>query len=115
MKLKEPTKWELFLEGFHDFWYAWDCYNDGDELGYDEFWEALSSGWYDEYIYPYDDIFYGHIPSPERKLRLDAKPYFHTIYVSEEAYDRLIEAINKPPEYDEKIARVLQRKAPWDE
>ena len=73
MNFKEPTKWELFLEGFHDFWYAWDCYNDGDEWGYGEFWEALSSGWYDEYIYPYDDIFYGHIPSPERKLRLSAK------------------------------------------
>ena len=64
MRFQEPTKWELFLEGFEDFLYALDCY------GTDEFWEATSSGWYDDYIYPYDDVFYGHIPSPERKLRL---------------------------------------------
>jgi uncharacterized protein (DUF1778 family) len=37
------------------------------------------------------------------------------MYVTKEQYDALIEAINKPPQYDEKIARVLQRKAPWDE
>ena len=67
MRFENPTKLELFLEGFHDFLYAWECYDDGD---YREFWEALSSGWYDEYIYPYDDVFYGHIPSPERRLRL---------------------------------------------
>jgi len=73
MRFQEPTKWELFLEGFHDILYAWDCYIAGDEYGYDEFWEALSSGWYDEYIYPYDDIFYGHIPSSERQLRLGMK------------------------------------------
>jgi len=37
------------------------------------------------------------------------------MYVSKEAYDALIEAINKPPEYNEKIARLLSRKAPWDD
>jgi len=37
------------------------------------------------------------------------------MYVSQEAYDTLIEAINKPPEYNEKIARVLSRRAPWDD
>ena len=30
MRFQEPTKWELFLDGFHDFLYAWDCYDDGD-------------------------------------------------------------------------------------
>jgi hypothetical protein len=73
MRFQEPTKWELFLDGFRNVLYILDCYDDGDEWGYGEFWEALSSGWYDDYIYPYDDIFYGHIPSPERKLRLSAK------------------------------------------
>ena len=67
MRFEEPTKLELFLDGFHDFWYAWDCYVSGD---FSEFWEALSSGWYDDYIYPYDDAFRIHVPSPERKLRL---------------------------------------------
>ena len=37
------------------------------------------------------------------------------IYVSEEAYNKLVEAINAPPQYNEKIAKLLQRKAPWDE
>lgn len=110
MRFEEPTKWELFLDGFHDFWYAWDCYVSGD---FDEFWEALCSGWYDEYIYPYDDVFYGHIPSPERKLRLDQKPC--TIYLSQEDYDALVERLNEPPQYNENLAKLLQRKAPWDD
>ena len=38
-----------------------------------------------------------------------------TIYISKEAYDHLIEELNKPPQYNEKIAKLLQRKAPWDE
>jgi len=39
------------------------------------------------------------------------------MYVSQEAYDALVEAINKPPDPEamEKIRRVLERKAPWDE
>jgi hypothetical protein len=69
MIFQEPTKLELFLEGFHNFWNCLDCYNDGDTWGYDEFWEGLSLGWYLEYIYPYDDPFNRTI-SPERKLRL---------------------------------------------
>jgi len=35
----------------------------------DDFWEALSYGWMQEYIFPYDDPFNRTI-SPERKLRL---------------------------------------------
>jgi hypothetical protein len=37
------------------------------------------------------------------------------MYVTKEQYDALIEAINKPPQYDEKIARVLSKKPPWDD
>ena len=37
------------------------------------------------------------------------------MYVSKEAYDALIEAINKPPEYNENLAKLMSRKAPWDE
>lgn len=111
MRFENPTKWELFLDGFHNFWNCLDCYNDGDTWGYDEFWEGLNLGWYMEYIYPYDDP-YNITISPERRMRIDQKP--QVIYVSEEAYDALVEAINKPPEYNEKIARVLSRKAPWD-
>jgi len=112
VRFKNPTKWEIFLDGFHNFWNCLDCYNDGDTWGYDEFWEGLSLGWYREYIYPYDDS-YNITISPERKLRIDQKP--PVLYVSEEAYDKLIEAINKPPEYNENLAKLFQRKAPWDD
>jgi hypothetical protein len=38
------------------------------------------------------------------------------IYVSKEAYDRLVEMINRPPtpEQIESIRKLMQRKAPWD-
>jgi uncharacterized protein (DUF1778 family) len=39
------------------------------------------------------------------------------MYVSKEAYDALIKAINEPPD-PERIARfkeILNKKAPWDE
>jgi len=65
-----------------------------------------------EYIYPYDDPYNINI-SPERKLRIDQRP--PVLYVSEEAYDKLIEVINKPPEYNENLAKLFQRKAPWDD
>lgn len=39
------------------------------------------------------------------------------MYVSKEAYDALVEAINKPPdpEAQERFRKILQRKAPWDD
>ena len=36
---------------------------------YVDFWEELSKGWMQEYIWPYDDRF-TPTPSPQRKLRL---------------------------------------------
>lgn len=44
-----------------------------------------------------------------------AKP--ETIYVSKEAYDELVEAINKPPDPEtiEKLRKLMNRRAPWDE
>jgi len=44
-----------------------------------------------------------------------AKP--EKVYVSKEAYDALVKAINAPPD-PEKVARlreIMNRKAPWDE
>ena len=111
MRFEEPTKWELFLDGFHDFMYALDCYISGDHR---EFWEALSSGWYDDYIYPYDDAFYIHVPSPERKLRLNEKP--PTIYLSAEDFDSLVKRLELPSEETmESIKRLMNRKTPWDD
>ena len=68
MRFQEPTKWELFLDGFHNFMYALDSYDTIEHFPQD-FWEALSHGWMQEYIFPYDDPFNPTI-SPERKLRL---------------------------------------------
>jgi hypothetical protein len=52
----------------------------------------------------------------ERKClkHLGMKP--QKIYVSKEAYDALVEAINKPPdpERTEKLRKLFERKAPWD-
>jgi len=112
MRFENPTKLEIFLDGFHNFWNCLDCYNDGDTWGYDDFWNGLSMGWMQIYIWDYDDPFNLTI-SPERKLRLGQK--LPVLYVSEEAYDALVEAINKPPEYNENLAKLLQRKTPWEE
>jgi len=90
VRFEEPTKWEYFLDGFRNILYILDCYDDGDEWGYGEFWESLSIGWFQEYIYPYDDPYHLKI-SPERKLRLaEELPKF---LVSEEAYDELVPII----------------------
>lgn len=39
------------------------------------------------------------------------------MYVSKEAYDALVEAINAPPDPERtaKFLKVLNRKAPWDD
>ena len=36
MRFENPTKWELFLDGFHNFWNCLDCYNDGDDSTIDQ-------------------------------------------------------------------------------
>ena len=67
------SKWDWFVEGFHHLPYILDCYNDGHKYGYGDFWEGLSMGYYEIYIYPYDDLYNPYL-SPERKLRLGQKP-----------------------------------------
>jgi hypothetical protein len=53
----------------------------------------------------------------ERKClkHLGMKP--QKMYVSKEAYDALVEAINKPPDPEtiEKLRKLMNRRAPWDE
>ena len=112
MRFEEPTKLELFLDGFRNILCIIDCYNDGDEWGYDEFWESLSIGWFQEYIYPYDDP-YNLTISPERKLRLAQEP--ETLYVSRQDYDRLVEAINSPPKPSQGLIDLMNHKSPWEE
>jgi hypothetical protein len=112
MRFQEPTKWELFLDGFHNFWNCLDCYNDGDTWGYDEFFEGLNLGYYQQYIWDYDDP-YNPTISKERQLRLGEKP--PVIYVSKQDFDFLVEKLNEPPKYNENLAKLLNRKSPWNE
>lgn len=68
-----------------------------------EFWHSLNHGWeHMEYVYKFEE-FWGKGAKAEK------------IILSPENFDALVEKLNEPPQYDEKIARVLQRKAPWDE
>ncbi len=114
MRFETQSKWQDFLDGFRNVLYILDCYNDGDEWGYGEFWESLSIGWMQMEIYPYDDP-YNLTISPERKLRLGQEP--ERIIVSAEAYDELVRLINEPPDpaVVERIKELMNRKAPWDE
>jgi hypothetical protein len=114
VRFETQPKWENLLDGFRNVLYILDCYNDGDEWGYGEFWESLSIGWFQEYIYPYDDP-YNITISPERRLRLGQEP--ERIIVSAEAYDELVRRINEPPDpaVVERIKELMNRKAPWDD
>ena len=114
MRFEKPTKWEYFLDGFRNILCIIDCYNDGDEWGYGESWESLSIGWFQEYIYPYDDP-YNLTISPERKLALGQEP--ERIIVSAEAYDELVRRINEPsdPKVIERLKEIMSKKAPWEQ
>jgi len=38
----------------------------------------------------------------------------YVFYLSERDYNTLLEAINSPPKYNESLAKLLARSAPWD-
>jgi hypothetical protein len=77
------------------------------------FFEELNCGWYQMYIYPYDDL-YMPIISEERKKRLGEFPQQYTFYVSEVDYDAIMEALDKPPQPSEALRKLFERKLPWD-
>ena len=110
MRFEEPTKWQDFLDGFRNVLYILDCYDDGDEWGYREFWESLSIGWMQEYIYDYDDP-YNLTISPERKLRLAQE--LPKIIVSVEAYDKLLEMIERPSKPSQGLIDLMNRPSPF--
>ena len=67
------------------------------------FWISINRGYVDmEYKYEFEK-FWGKGAKVE------------TMYVSAEDYDALVERLNEPPQYNENLAKLLQRKAPWDE
>lgn len=73
-----------------------------DHQRYWDFWLSVNRG-YDDMNYKWEfEKFWGKGAKPER------------IVLPKEDFDALVEKLNEPPQYNEKIARVLQRKAPWD-
>lgn len=69
-----------------------------------EFWHSLNSGYLDmNYKWEFEN-FWGKGSYPPEKIIL-----------SKENFDALVEKLNEPPQYNERIARVLTKKAPWDD
>lgn len=84
-------------------WWEWDR----------DFWEEINIGWYQEYIFKYDDYYVLTI-SKERKLRLAQKP--PTIYLSPDDFDSLCKKLEEPPDPVslKRIEKILKTPAPWD-
>jgi hypothetical protein len=69
-----------------------------------EFWHSLNHGWeHMEYVHKFEE-FWGKGSYPPEKIILPKK-----------SFDALVEKLNEPPQYNEKIARVLSKKPPWNE
>ena len=67
------------------------------------FWSSLNAGYLDmNYKWEFEK-FWGKGAKVE------------TMYVSADDYDALVEKLNEPPQYNENLAKLLQRKAPWDD
>jgi len=84
-----------------DSWWSWrNCI--GFRLDYKDnidrlaLFEELNCGWYQMYIYPYDDA-YNPTISPERKLRLAQEPY--VMFLPKEDYDFMVKMIENPEPY----------------
>jgi len=68
------------------------------------FWSSLNGGWHDmNYKWEFEK-FWGKGSYPPETIVLPAKDY-----------DALVERLNQPPEYNENLAKLFQRKAPWEE
>ena len=70
------------------------------------FWTSLSGGWdHMQYVHKFEEFWGEGSYPPER------------IVLPKENFDSLVERLNKPPDPEamEKIKRVLERKAPWDD
>ena len=106
----------LNLSWFEDSWWSWgNCINFRfvnyeDDIDRKAFFEELNNGWYQMYIYPWDDM-YIPIISDERKMRLAEKPY--RFYVPQEDYDALVEAIENPPKPSQGLIDLMNRPSPF--
>jgi hypothetical protein len=68
--------WNKFVVWVENSYWVWGNGIHFRTVGYEDiidycaFWEEINNGWYDMYIYPYDDWYHPHL-SKERKLRLN--------------------------------------------
>ena len=91
------------------FWWWWrlmshEGFRFDDYHIWGEFWHSISSGWeHMEYVYRFEEVWGKGSYPPEK------------IILSKEGFDALVEKLNEPPKFDEKVARVLMKKAPWEE
>lgn len=111
---------EKFKTWLENAWWSWkNCidfrlFDYNDNIDRCAFFEELNYGWYQMEIYPHDDLYLPTI-SEKRRKTLDQHP--PVTYVSKEAYDKLQELINKPPDPKvvERLREIMSKKAPWDE
>jgi hypothetical protein len=101
-------------------WWSWDnCINFrfveyNDNMDRCAFFEELNNGWYQMYIYPYDDMYIPTI-SDERKKWLGELPQEYIFYVSEVDYDYIMDKIENPDPPSDALRKLFERKIPWDE
>jgi hypothetical protein len=94
---------------YSSFWWWWrlmshEGFRFDDYYVWGEFWHSLSHGWeHMEYVNEFEK-YWGEGSYPPEKIVLPQKDF-----------DALVDRLNEPPQYDEKIAKLLTRKAPWDE
>lgn len=68
------------------------------------FWISINRGYVDmEYKYEFEK-FWGKGSYPPEQIALPKKDF-----------DILTELLNRPPKYNKNLAKLLQRKAPWEE
>ena len=91
--------------------YRFNYYNDN--IDRCAFFEELNYGWYQMYIYPYDDMYIPTI-SEERENRLGGFPQQYTFYVSEVDYDYIMDKIENPDPPSDALKKLFERKIPWD-
>ena len=100
-------------------WWSWaNCINFrfveyNDNIDRCAFFEKLNNGWYQMYIYPYDDMYQPTI-SKERESRLGGFPQQYTFYVSEVDYDYIMDKIENPDPPSDALRKLFERKIPWD-
>jgi hypothetical protein len=108
---------EKFRVWFENCWWNWgNCINFrfvhyNDNIDRCAFFEELNYGWYQMYIYPYDDMYYPTI-SDERKKWLGEFPQQYNFYVSEVDYDCIMNEIeNSDLSYDV-LKKLYEHKMP---